>query len=69
MDIEESTVNNYSQLDILVHCLHEMTFNGYSEEEIIKRKNDLEERIKSLNDSSNKTLTLEELTQASQENI
>ena len=36
MSIGEETLKNYSHLDILVHCLWDMTFYGWSREEIEK---------------------------------
>ena len=34
MEIEESTIKEYSELDIVVHCLNKMTFLGYGEDAV-----------------------------------
>jgi len=36
--IAEQTLNNYSEIDIICHCLYEMTFYGYSENQITYQK-------------------------------
>jgi len=36
MDISEESLADFSEKEIIVHCLYEMTFVGFSEEEIQK---------------------------------
>lgn len=36
MEIFPSTLNNYSEIDIICHCLWEMTFCGFSQDDIEK---------------------------------
>lgn len=36
MDICEESLNSFSQQEIIVHCLYEMTFAGFKEEDIQK---------------------------------
>lgn len=36
MDISEETLKDYSEPEILIHCLYEMTFAGFSEDDIPK---------------------------------
>lgn len=44
MDLALETIKNFSELEIIAHCLYEMTFISFDEEEI-------QEQLKSLNDS------------------
>jgi hypothetical protein len=44
MDLAAETIQNFSDLEIIAHCLYEMTFISFDEEEI-------QEQLKSLNDS------------------
>ena len=66
MELANETVKNFSQLEIIAHCLYEMTFVDYDEEEIQKQfcqiKNTMEE-YKSLSEEEKKrnTISLEEL--------
>lgn len=43
MDIDTETLNNYTELDIIGHCLCEMTFYGFTQEKIKKQLAQLEE--------------------------
>lgn len=66
MDLAQETINNFSELEIIAHCLYEMTFVSFDEDEI-------QEKLKSLNDSveeynkltdeekKQKTISLDEL--------
>ena len=58
MDIAKETTKNFSDLEIIAHCLYEMTFIDYDEEAI-------QEQFKSLNDNLEeyKKLTEEEKEQ------
>ncbi|MBC8248049.1 MAG: hypothetical protein H8E90_00090 [Anaerolineales bacterium] len=42
MEIEPETLSRYTEVDIIGHCLWEMTFFGYSEEDIKKTVEELE---------------------------
>ncbi len=42
MDINKETSNDFSGLEIIVHCLHEMTFVGFTEEAIQEKINRIE---------------------------
>ncbi len=46
MKIQEKTIKEFTELQIIAHCLYEMTFVGYTEEEI----QDELERIKGIAD-------------------
>lgn len=73
MDIATETTKNFSDPEIIAHCLFEMTFIDYDEEEI-------QEQFKSLNDSveeykkltneekEQKTISLDELKRRLDEN-
>jgi hypothetical protein len=66
MDLAQETIKNFSDLEIIAHCLYEMTFIGYNEEEIkeqFDRMNDRVEEYKNLTEEEKKekTITLDEL--------
>ena len=43
MEVDFQTLEDYENLDIVVHCLWEMTFHGYDQEQIQEKCNELEE--------------------------
>ena len=45
MTIDELTLKNFNELEIISHCLFEMTFMGYDEQTITKEMSELEKRI------------------------
>lgn len=66
MDSAPETTKNFTELEIIAHCLYEMTFVGYDEAEIKKQFdeiNDRAEEYKGLTDEQKKkqTISLEEL--------
>ena len=42
MDVKKETLNSFSELEIIVHCLYEMTFVGFTEEAIREKMNKIE---------------------------
>ena len=44
MDIDLGSISNYSETDIIAHCLWEMTFYGYTQEAIKEQSVQLEEK-------------------------
>lgn len=46
MDISRETLENYSALEIIAHCLYEMTFAGFSEEDIPRALRSIEKSTK-----------------------
>ena len=66
MDVAPETTKNFSDLEIIAHCLYEMTFIGYEENEIQEQfntiKNEIEE-YKNLAEEEKKetTISLDEL--------
>lgn len=46
MDISKDSFNNFTELEIIVHCLYEMTFVGFEEEDIEKRIRSIEKSRK-----------------------
>ena len=54
MDIDQESLSKYSAADILVHCLWEMTFYGYTQEAIQKQAKQLKE------DAENAKMSLRE---------
>ena len=66
MDLAAGTTKNFSDLEIIAHCLYEMTFIEYDEEAIqeqFKSLNDRVEEYKKLTDEEKerKTISLDEL--------
>lgn len=66
MDLAPETIKNFSNLEIIAHCLYEMTFIGYDEDEIqeqLKLLNDSVEEYNKLTDEEKKqnTISLDEL--------
>jgi len=66
MDLLTETTNNFNELEIIAHCLYEMTFYGYTEEEIkvqFDTINDSIEEYKNMTEDEKKenTITLDEL--------
>ena len=64
--ISEETMDSYNELEIIAHCLYEMTFFGYEEEEIqehLKRIKGIAEEYKNMSPEEKKanTISLEEL--------
>ena len=55
MDLAPETTEKFSDLDIIAHCLYEMTFIGYNEEEISEQFETINERVEEY-----KNLTKEE---------
>lgn len=44
MEISQESLNEFSEEEILVHCLFEMTYVGFSEEDIQKTMGEIEKR-------------------------
>lgn len=52
--ISEKTLQEYTELDVICHCLWEMTFYGFEEDKIKEIKDELERRVKSIDDGTAK---------------
>ena len=66
MDIATETLKSFSELEIIAHCLYEMTFIGYDETEIQEERKSLDKTIeeyKNLTEEEKKqrTISLDEL--------
>lgn len=48
MEIEKETLLNFSELEIICHSLYEMTFMGYSQEEIKEQRNSINGKIEQI---------------------
>ena len=46
MEIDKKTLRNYKKVNILAHCLWEMTFSGFDEKDIRNKKRMLKRRLK-----------------------
>lgn len=46
MDISKASLNDFSESELIVHCLYEMTFVGFEEEDIKKRISRIEKSRK-----------------------
>ena len=61
MQIDKNSIKNYTELEIISHCLFEMTFAGFEENEIqeeINKINDTIDEYKSLTEEEKKTKTI-----------
>ncbi len=45
MDIDKNSLQNFSELEIIAHCIYEMTFMGFDEEGIQSELNNLEDSV------------------------
>lgn len=45
MEIDKNSLHNFSELEIIAHCLYEMTFIGFDEEGIQSELNNLEDSV------------------------
>jgi hypothetical protein len=66
MDISEESLLHFSELEIISHCLYEMTFVGFEEEEIQEEFNTIENSIEDYKNMTNEekdanTTSLEDL--------
>ncbi|QTY27058.1 hypothetical protein IGB25_00120 [Flavobacterium sp. CS20] len=66
MEIHPDNFTDFSELEIIAHCLHEMTFVGFEEEEIqeeLQRIDKISEDYKNMTDEEKKanTTSLDEL--------
>lgn len=66
MDITPETLKNFTELEIIAHCLYEMTFIGFDENEIREQRESLDntiEEYKNLTEEEKKqrTISLDEL--------
>jgi len=66
MDLAPQTIDNFTELEIIAHCLYEMTFISFDEKEIQEQLDTLKERVeeyKGLTDEekNEKTISWDEL--------
>lgn len=66
MDVSSESLNDFSELEIIVHCLYEMTFVGFTEEAIQERiirieKSKKERKLITKEESDAVTTSIEEL--------
>lgn len=59
--IDEMTLINFSREEIYSHIFWEMTYHGYEESDIQDVKEELERRVKSIEDGNEKLYTMEEI--------
>ena len=46
MEIDTKTYKKYNKLDVICHCLYEMTFAGFSNKKVKKEKDNLKKLLK-----------------------
>jgi hypothetical protein len=66
MDIDENTLQDFTELEIIAHCLYEMTFMGFEEEEIqpeLDKLKGIADEYKNMSDEEKKenTISLDDL--------
>jgi hypothetical protein len=60
MTIDQESLDHFSEIEIIAHCLHEMTFAGFDEENIqdeIKRIKDIHEDYQNMTEEEKKANT------------
>jgi hypothetical protein len=61
MKLAPETIDNFNELEIIAHCLYEMTFCGYEQEEIQEQFDSIKKTVddyKSLTDEEKKQQTI-----------
>ena len=61
MELAPETINNFNELEIIAHCLYEMTFCGYDQEEIqtqLASINSTAEEYQNLSDEEKNQVTI-----------
>ena len=66
MDVAPETLYNFNELEIIAHCLFEMTFCGYEQEEIQEQFDSINRTVEDYKkmtgeEKEEKTISLEEL--------
>ena len=61
MEIEYKTIKDYSELDIISHCLWEMTFVNFDEDKIKATIDELNKRVEDIKSGKEKTFPWEEV--------
>jgi hypothetical protein len=56
MSIDEDTLKEFTKEEIVTHCLWEMTFCGYDQEDIQEQMNELQDRVKEIENMSEEEL-------------
>jgi len=49
MDIDKDTLQDFTELEIIAHCLYEMTFIGFEEEEIQEKMSNMKREMEDYN--------------------
>lgn len=61
MPIREQTFKDYSELDVMAHCLWEISWMGFDEEIIQEKKEDLDRRVESIKDGTAELIPWEDV--------
>ena len=66
MDIDKNTLQDFTELEIIAHCLYEMTFIDFEEEEIqaeMDKLKDIADEYKNMTEEEKKenTISLDDL--------
>jgi len=66
MNIDENTLQHFTELEIIAHCLYEMTFIGFDEEEIqseLDKLNNVADEFRNMSEEEKKenTISLDDL--------
>ena len=68
MEIDKNSLENFTELEIIAHCLHEMTYAGFEQDEIQAQMNNIKEtKVDYENltpeEKAKRTFTFEELNE------
>jgi hypothetical protein len=61
MDVHYMTMEKYANVDILAHCMYELTRCGFTQGQIKEQLDELDRRIKSIEDGTAKTYSWDEI--------
>lgn len=60
-EIAKDVLNKFTNEEIISHCLFEMTFDGFSQNQIQEKKNELIKRIEEIKNGTTELITLNDL--------
>ncbi len=69
MIVGQESIDNFGEIDVIAHCLWEMTFCGFREKNITNFTRMLDKRVASINNGTAKLIPWEEVKEALKERI
>jgi len=69
MEIHEKTIINYTEIDIVGHCLWEMTFHGYDTETVQEQLDEINDRVEKIKNGEVELIPWEEIKERLRKSI